>query len=565
LAQTRRDADRDEHEIEGRARVMPVDRVAQLESGREAYARWAWRDAFEALSRAERLAPEDLERLATSAYMLGRDDEYVSALERAHRAHLAHGEPLRAARCAVWIGIILMLLGQTGRASGWVGRARRLVERAGGDCVERGYLLFPLMFEHEARGDRDAAIAAAAEAAAIGERFGDTDLFALAAQDQGLLLVKGGRCAEGLPLLDEAMLAVTAGELSPMVSGFVYCGVIQGCRAAYEPRRAQEWTAALTRWCERQQGLISFTGTCMVHRAEVMQLHGAWQKALEEAREARERCDRAANERAAAEALCRQGELHRLRGELEAAEAAYAGARRSGHEPQPGLALLRLAQGSVDTAAAAIHRLLGEVSETSERVALLPACVEIMLAAGEMEAARAAAWELHELAERFPGSMVEAMAGDARGAVELAAGDARAALIALRGACHAWHELDAPYEIARARVLIALACAHLEDDETAASELDAAREVFARLGAASDLARVESLGRRGGATETHGLTAREMQVLRLVAAGRSNRQVAAALVISEHTVARHVQNIFAKLGVSSRTAAGAFAFTHDLV
>ena len=195
-------------------------------------------------------------------------------------------------------------------------------------------------------GDYEAAVAAGAEAVAIGERFGEPDLFALAAQDLGILLIRMGRVEEGLRLLDEAMVAVTAGELSPIVNGFVYCGVIMGCQAAYEPRRAQEWTAALTAWCERQPDMVSFTGTCLVHRAEIMQLHGAWPDALEEARRARERCALAMNESAAAEALYRQGEVHRLRGDFAAAEDAYGRARRGGREPQPGLALLRLAEGN---------------------------------------------------------------------------------------------------------------------------------------------------------------------------------------------------------------------------
>jgi DNA-binding CsgD family transcriptional regulator len=545
-----------------------VDRVDELARGRESYARRAWQDAYASLSGADRagsLEAADLELLATSAYMLGRDDEYVSGLERAHHAYLDRGELLRAVRCAFWIGINLILRGEMGRASGWLGRARRLVEREGRDCVEQGYLLMPLMFEHEAAGDREAAIATGAEAVATGERFGDADLFALAAQDQGILLIKQGRVMEGLGLLDEAMVAVTAGELSPIVNGFVYCGVISGCRAAYEPRRAHEWTAALTRWCEQQPDMVSFTGTCMVHRAEIMQLHGAWPDALLEARRAGERCAVAKNESAAAQAFYRQGEVYRLQGELAAAEEAYRNAGRAGCEPQPGLALLRLAQGDGEAAAAAMRRLVSETAEPSKRADQLPAYVEIMLAVGDVQAARSACWELQEIAERWEGPMLAAMAAHARGAVDLVDGDAGAALTALRHAEPAWRELDAPYEAARARVLVGLACAALGDDDTAALELDAAGEVFARLGAVPDLARVDSLIRRGASVNTGGLTPRELQVLGLVAAGNSNREIASALVISEHTVARHVQNIFAKLGVSSRTAASAFAFAHHLL
>jgi DNA-binding CsgD family transcriptional regulator len=518
-----------------------------------------WRDAYESLSAADRAAPlgaDDLERLATAAYMLGRDDEYVRAMERAHHARLDAGERLGAARCAFWIGVNLGIRGEAGGATGWMGRARRLVDRHGGDCVEHGFLVLERMSDHVAEGDHEAAVAAGYEAVAIGERYGDPDLFALAAQDLGILLITMGRVPEGLRLLDEAMVAVTAGELSPMVNGFVYCGVIMGCQAAQEPRRAQEWTAALSAWCERQPDMVSFTGTCRVHRAEIMQLHGAWADALDEAREARERCLLAANEPAAAEALYREGEIHRLRGDFAAAEDAFRRAARGGREPQPGLALLRLAEGNGGAAAAAIRRLAGETTEPAARAALLPAYVEIMLAVGDAAAARAAADELGEV---WQGGMIGALSAHARGAVELAEGDPRAALVALRRACNAWRELEAPYELARARVLIGRACAALGDDDSAASELEAAREELAALGAAPDAARIGSLTRAA----PHGLTARELEVLRLVAAGKSNRTIAAELVISEHTVARHLQNIFAKLGVSSRTAASAYAWSES--
>jgi DNA-binding CsgD family transcriptional regulator len=296
-----------------------------------------------------------------------------------------------------------------------------------------------------------------------------------------------------------------------------------------------------------------------------MQLHGAWPDALQEAQRAGERCAQAVNEAAAAQARYRQGEVLRLQGESAAAEDAYRDARRGGFEPQPGLALLWLAQGNGDAAAAAIRRLVSETPEPSARAGLLPAYAEIMLAVGDVQAARGACRELQEIAERFSGGMMAAMVAFTRGAVDLAEGDSGAALAALREAGRAWSELEAPYEAARTRVLVGLACRVLGDEETAALELDAARGVFARLGASPDLARVESLARDAARGAPHGLTPRELQVLRLVASGKSNREISAELIISEHTVARHLQNIFAKLNVSSRTAASAFAFEHDLV
>ncbi len=473
--------------------------VDPLERGRASYARGAWRQCFDSLSAAGPLAPEDLERLGTAAYMLGRDEDYVAALERAHHAYLDSGVALRAIRCAFWIGMNLVLRREVGRATGWLGRAQRLLERQERECAERGFLLLPRLFEREAAGDYEGAIAVGAEAVAIGERFGDGDLFALAGQGTGLMMIKHGQVAAGLRLLDEAMVTLTAGELSPIVNGFVYCGVIEGCQVAYEPRRAQEWTAALTRWCEQQPDLVSFTGTCMVHRAELMQLHGAWPEALQEARRAGERCLLASNEATAAEAVYREGEVHRLRGEHAAAEQAYRKARSGGREPQPGLALLRLAQGRPQVAAAAIRRVLAETSDPPDRAALLPAHVEIMLATGDVEAAGDGARELEEIAERWKGALLDAMAAQARGAVTLAAGDARGALIALRRAEQAWRALEAPYETARVNVLMSRACAALGDEDTAALERDAAREVFARLGAASGSTRPAGVARPHGA------------------------------------------------------------------
>ncbi|CAN5196628.1 LuxR C-terminal-related transcriptional regulator [soil metagenome] len=451
-----------------------------------------------------------------------------------------------------------------GPATGWLGRAQRLIEREGQECVEQGYMLMPVVFEHEAVGDYEGASATAAAAAEIGERFGDADLFALAVHAQGDLLVKAGRVREGLSLLDEAMVAVTAGELSPIVTGIVYCGVILACEQVYELRRAQEWTAALARWCEQQPDLMAFTGRCMVHRAQLMQLHGAWGDALDEAGRAGRRFEQAMNQAAAASACYLRGEVHRLRGELAPAEVAYREASQLGFEPQPGWALLRLAQGNADAAAAAIRRVMGETTDRLRRASLLPAFVEIMLAVGDLGEARESCDELGDLAKEFESSMLRAMHSHGRGAVELAAGDAGAALVSLRHAAQEWQELEAPYEAARARVLVGQACQALGDEDAFALELDAARGTFEELGAALDVASVDLLAGRPEAS-THGLTPRELEVLRLVATGKSNRDIAAALVISEHTVARHVQNIFTKLGVPSRTAAGAFAFEHDLV
>jgi DNA-binding NarL/FixJ family response regulator len=543
--------------------------IDELERGRESYATRSWTHAYGSLSSADQADPlgaEDLELLATSAYMLGRDEDVLSGLERAHHAYLSAGQLLRAVRSAFWLGINLVMQGEMSRATGWFGRAQRLLEREESDCVERGYLLIPVLLQHAAGGDDAAAAATASEAAEIGERFGDADLLVLAIHEQGFALVRQGRVDEGLGLVDEAMVAVIAGELSPIVTGLVYCNVIAGCQEMYELRRAQEWTAALTRWCEQQPDMVAHTGLCLVHRAEIMQLHGAWPEALEEARRAGERfAARMSQQADAARAVYRQGEVHRLRGEFAAAEEAYREASRAGWEPQPGLALLRLAQGNGEAAAAAIRRVMGETTERLKRAGLLPACVEIMLALGDAEEARTACRELDEISQGHEGGVLGAMAAHARGTVALTDGDVGESLVALRHAWQVWRELEAPYEAARARELVGLACRALGDDDAAAVELEAARDAFAALGAVPDLARVDALAPGAGPADAHGLTARELEVLRLVAAGKSNREIASMLVISEHTVARHLQNIFAKLGLSSRTAASAFAFEHDLV
>jgi DNA-binding NarL/FixJ family response regulator len=310
---------------------------------------------------------------------------------------------------------------------------------------------------------------------------------------------------------------------------------------------------------------VAFSGRCLVHRAEILQLEGSMREALEEAIRAVERCRSAGNEVAAGEACYRCGEIHRVLGELDAAEEAYRDASRHGREPQPGLALLRLAQGRTDAAEAAIRRVTAETAVAGRRAAVLPAAVEIMLAVGDLGAAREACGELGQIAEDDPGGADAAMAMQARGALALAEDDAAAALAATRSAAQGWQELDAPYEAARVHVLVGLACRALGDDDSAALELDAARAVFAELGATPDLARVDELIGRSGTADTHGLSARELEVLRLVATGKTNREIAEALVVSQHTVARHVQNICRKLGVSSRTAATAFAFEHQLV
>jgi ATP/maltotriose-dependent transcriptional regulator MalT len=535
--------------------------------GRKRFDRRAWADAFAELSAADReapLEPDDLKRLATAAYLVGRDEDSVDVWERAHHELLGAGDVLGAARCAGWLVFVLLNGGEFARAGGWLARAQRLLDDGEHDCAERGHLLVPIAFQRAVAGDWPSAYAIADQAAEIGARFADIDLVTLARNIQGRALIGEGRTAEGMALLDEVMVAVMADEVSEIVAGSVYCSVIEACQEVFDLRRAQQWTAALTHWCDSQPDLVPFSGHCLVHRAEIMQLHGAWADALDAAHDACERLLRRAQPAVGA-AFYQQGELHRLRGEFAQAEEAYRQASRWGREPQPGLARLRLVQGQIDPAAAAIRRVVDGAEERVVRSRLLPALVEIMFAAGDVQSARAAADELSEMADDFDAPLLRALATHAQGTVLLLEGDARAALGALRNAWAAWQELAVPYEAARARVLIGLACRQLGDEEGAQMELDAARWAFEQLGAVPELARAHALTRQVAAKPASGLTPREVDVLRLVATGKTNRSIAADLFLSEKTVARHVSNIFTKLGVSSRAAATAHAYEHKLV
>jgi DNA-binding CsgD family transcriptional regulator len=537
-----------------------------LDRGHEAFGRRAWRESFEYLSIADREAPlgaEDLERLAAAASLIGRDEFSIEIWARAHHAFLDRGDTERAARCACWVAFQLLTTGKRARGSGWSARGRRLLEDSPRTGSVQGWLLLPVAMQHVIESEAEAACAAFTEAAEIGDRYRDTDLSTLARHGRGRALIRLGKTAEGLMLLDESMVAVTADEVSPIMVGGVYCSVIAACHEIFDLRRAQEWTAALDEWCTSQPDVVQYRGFCRVHRSEIMQLHGAWPDALNEAQLVCEQRDELPVHPAAGEALYRQAELHRLRGDFVTAERAYRQASQLGRKPYPGLAQLRLAQGQVEAATAAIRIALDE-SPTHRRARVLPAYVEIMLAARDLLAARAAADELTVIAAGLDAPFLFAASAYATGAVLLEEQDARGALGALRRAWSLWRELNAPYEAARARVLVAMSCRALGDDDGADMELDGAQQIFMQLGAAPDLGRVANLARQAESKATGGLSAREVQVLRLVATGKTNRAIADELSISEKTVARHISNIFVKLSLSTRAAATAYAYQHDL-
>jgi DNA-binding CsgD family transcriptional regulator len=357
------------------------------------------------------------------------------------------------------------------------------------------------------------------------------------------------------------MLPVIAGDLSPIMTGLMYCSVIEVCRDVHEVRRAREWTSALSRWCAEQSEMV-FTGTCRVHRSEVLQFQGAWPDAFTEALRACECCHRAARKPPGA-ALYQQAEIHRLRGDIAKAEDAYRDASRLGYEPQPGLALLRLAQGRLDVASVAIRRLLIATGDRVRRARLLPAYIEVLLAAGDLDGASSTCEELQRLADTFATDVLRAAAAQAQGALALGRGDAEAAVGPLRRAFELWEQIEAPYEVARVRLLVARTCQVLGDAEGAALELKAARATFVQLGAQPDVEHLDAM--RTTKTAAGPLTTRQLEVLRRVAAGQTNKAIAVELCLSERTVDRHVANILTKLDVPSRAAATAYGFKHHLI
>jgi DNA-binding CsgD family transcriptional regulator len=538
------------------------------ERGRAAYASQRWGEAYTALSEAMNQTPryaEDLERLAVAAYLSGRGDAATNALEQAHVAFRDAGEVSRSVRCAFWLGLLLIQSGQNAQGGGWLARAQRDLDRADLNCVERGYLLIPPALQALMHRDAATALTGFEQAAAVADRFDDPDLVAMSRLGQGQALVELDEAARGTTMLDEAMVAVISGEVSPILAGIVYCSVILSCRKIFDLRRAQEWTAALSRWCEAQQDLQPYRGQCLIHRSEILQLGGDWQAAIDEVEDACVHLSRAPHDPVMGMAQYQLGELHRCRGAFRQAEECYRQASRWGHPVQPGLALLRLAQGKFDEAAAAIRRVAQEEHDRVRRSRVLAAYVDIMLAVADIEAARKAAEELTTISDTFASAYLRAVASYARGAVLLAEGDPAGCCGELRGTTTAWQDLDVPYEMARTQALLAQACQRLGDRDTADIELAAARQAFEQLGAAPALAKVRALTDSAPTELPGGLTHREAEVLRLIARGLTNRQIAEELVISEKTVARHVSNIFTKLDISSRTAATAFAYVHGLV
>ncbi|MFF4249624.1 LuxR C-terminal-related transcriptional regulator [Streptomyces sp. NPDC001663] len=546
-----------------------------LRRAREAVAREAWAEAYGLLRRLDpgRLTADDCAAFADAAWWTSRVEESIVQRMRAYAGYTAAGDDRRAAYCAWMLFYEHQLAGRSAVAAGWLRRARQHL-RDQPECVEQCYLAWMDAEAAQQRGAFDEAMAAARRMAEIARRCDSPDLHAMGVQAQAGVLVARGRVAEGLELLDDAMCSATAGELSAFFTGWVYCLGLQQCMACADLARAAEWTEAAMSWCASMPAENNFRGLCRVHRVEVLELRGSWTRALAEAVRT---CEELLpyERRMAAEAFYVTGEVRRRRGELAAAEESYARAHELGRDPQPGLALLRLAQGKAEASAAALRPALDDSRKAPgpgglEHCRLLAARVEICLALGRLDEGATAAEELEDLAREWQerrGSQttpLHASAAWAGGAVAFAARDLERALPLLRRAVTLWLELQVPYEAAQVRMTLAAADRAAGDDEGARMELRAAGQVFRELGAVPDARRAAALLADVEHRRPGGLTGREIEVLRLVAAGATNRAIAAELVISEHTVARHLNNIFAKLDVSSRAAATAYACTHGL-
>lgn len=551
--------------------------VDDLERARRAYERRDWAVAYDRLSAAAAaekpgaaadqpgaaiLGAGDLMALATAAYLIGDHDGCIRALQRGYRLEVDGGDTLGAVRFAFWLALVLNARGEAAVGNGWAARAERLLADHPEDVVERGYLRLHEFFRHLSHGDFAGAAGAADEITAAARRFGDPDLLAQGLVCQGRLMMYSGRVPEGLARLDEAMVGVAAGEVSPIFAGNVYCAMIEGCQEVMDFARASEWTTALTRWCDSQPDLVPYTGQCAVHRGQILRLHGAFGEALEEFEGARRRYEATGASAAAGLALSEYGDVLRIRGDLAGAEASYERSTGYGHEAQPGRAQLLLARGRTTAAVAAIRRLLSETGDPVHRSRLLPATVEIMTAAGHHDEAESAASELTGIADSFRCPGLRATAAYSAGLAALSSGDPDRALAPARLAAQLWGGLGAAYEVARAKVLIGRAFRLLGDEDSATAELTSACRTFGELGAVPARQEAEKLLHRDTAG---GLTVRELEVLRLVASGNSNTEIARRLVLSDKTVARHLTNIFTKLDVPSRTAAAAYARDHDLL
>lgn len=548
------------------ANVADVATAENVRRGVEYLKRRSWGEADRLLTEpaeAGQLRASVLEQLAVARLLIGRQESGEAGWVAAHECFLREGDPCGAARCAFWLGLVLLTRGEMARGGGWLGRAHELLADLD-ECAEQGLLLIPEGLHAMLGGHVTDSEETFLRAREIGKRVRAPDVVVLGELGLGQSLTRQGRTAEGLAILDRVMAGIEAQDLSPMVTGIVYCAVIEECQRIFDVARAREWTTALSRWLGSQPDLVAFQGQCMVYRAEVVQRHGDWPAAIEESRRARDRLSTPPGHPATGLALYRLAELHRLRGEFDEADSAYREANGWGHSPQPGLALLRLGQGDVAAASAAIRRVLGEALDPASRSGILAAAVRILLAAGDVDGAREAVDDLTQLASGMAAPFLQAIAQHCQGTLAVVDADFPTAVGLLQSSLKVWLNLQAPHEEALTRIELGAAYRGLGDDDSAQLEFDTARALLTGLGAAPDLARVDPLIPRL-APANEDLSLRELQVLRLLSRGESNRSIADSLYISVRTVDRHVSNLYSKLGVSNRAAATAYAYDHGLL
>jgi DNA-binding CsgD family transcriptional regulator len=540
------------------------NRNMDLQNG--SYREQSWSVVYKVLkSRENTLNVEELYQLSLAAYLTGHDGESFEMLARTHHRFLENGKIKQAVRCAFWIGMLLMFRGERARGSGWFSRAHRLVEEHKYEGPENGLLLLPAGLGSLGAGNANLALTNFNKALEAGKGYDDPDLTTLSLLGQGQAMIQLGNISEGITLLDESMISVESADISPLVVGIVYCAVIETCQMIFDIRRAQEWTAVLSQWCESQPDLVPFRGQCLIRRSQIRHIHGEWSEALDEMQRACRILSEPPGEPAAGEAYYQLAEIFRLRGDFQQAEKLYIESNKWARKPQPGLALLRLAQNEKDMAIKSIQNTLDEAKTPLQRLKVLPAYIEIMLVHNKTTDARSAVDELNAVAEKYETIFLQAITAYCQGALLLKENDFGAAIKSLRRSLILWNELNAPYEAASVRLLLGIAYRKKGDHDSAGMELTAAQWIFNELEALPDLEKVEALIDEKKAHDLHGLTLREFQVLQLVSEGDKNKTIANKLFISERTVERHLSNIFNKLQVNSRTEATTFAYKHGIL